>query len=215
MKKFFLTALIVSTTVIFMGCSGPADKDLTVSINDSSIEDNFEYPDNSTIKEFGEIADGNFEINIDDESNEISNESMSYDSKSISFDGLTVDIPSNWETVDYDDSLIYVFEDGNCIVSFVSETMYGLSADEYMSLALTSVKKDLGVNMIFTESKTINNVQVDTFEYTQDLNGMPVYTYQPTIFKDGTAYILTIASIDSDLLNSYKDLSCDIISKAR
>lgn len=219
MKRILLTSLIASTTVIFMGCSDSIktieDKDISVTIEDSSIEDDFKYPDNSTIKEFGEISDGNFEINIDGEKNISNKESDSYNLKTIDFDGISIDIPSNWEKIDYNGTTLYVFENNSCTVNFVSEHMQGLSPDKYMQEASISVNKMLNVDMIFTETDNINGVRVDTFEYVQSENGTTVYTYQPTIFKDGTAYILTLASVDKSLFDSYKDLACDVISKAR
>lgn len=216
MKKILLTVLIASTTVIFMGCSGSPSKDSSITINDSSIEDNFEYPDNSQIKEFGEIADGSFDIDLGEDYDALSSaEQVSSDLKTVKFDGLFLDIPSNWQEIEFNNNTMYVFEDNLCTVNFVSEHMQGLSPEDYMKLSSESVHENLNVNMILTESKTINNVQIETFEYAQNVDGMTIYTYQPTVFKDGTAYILTLSSIDEDLFDSYKDIACKAISTLR
>lgn len=225
MKKILLTTLMVSATFAFVGCSGANTKepvDSSITLNDSSIEDSFEYPDNSVIKEFDDISDGNFDIGTSDESSDTSNKSesnkgvISYGAKTVNLEGgATVSIPSDWTELELNSSIFYVFDNDECVANFVVEDMQGLSSEKYMELAEKSVKEYLDVNTVNYSSKTVNGVKVDIFEYVQNSAGTPLYTYQPTIFKDGKAYILTLGSQNKSSLETSKALGCEVITTVK
>lgn len=73
-------------SILFIGCTRD-NIDVNIVLDDTFIEDTFEYPDNSGLEEFGEIADGNFSVNIE--------EGLSYESKTVDFGAGKVDISSD------------------------------------------------------------------------------------------------------------------------
>lgn len=46
-------------------------------------------------------------------------------------------------------------------------------------------------------------------------DGTPLYTYQPTIFKDGKAYILTLGSQSQSSLDTSKAVGCEVITTVK
>ena len=85
-RKIMSITSMLMLSILFVGCTRD-NIDVNIVLDDTSIEDTFEYPDNSGLEEFGEIADGNFSVNIE--------EGLSYESKTVDFGAGKVDISSD------------------------------------------------------------------------------------------------------------------------
>lgn len=193
-------------SILFIGCTRD-NIDVNIVLDDTSIEDTFEYPDNSGLEEFGEIADGNFSVNIE--------EGLSYESKTVDFGAGKVDIPSDWDELDLGGLKMYFFDEMKGNANILSESTYGLTPSEYMELAKQSVLSTLYTSDVESGFKSVNGVDVYTLEYIQEMEGQKVYTYQPTVFKDDTAYILTIGSLDESVVDNCKTIAEEIITTVR
>lgn len=220
MKRALLIGLMTATTLTFMGCSKVGNltpsKDTVVMIEDDSVEDNLDHPDNSEIKEFNEIADGNFDVDIEGTSNDSPDKPSKLNNmKTIKLDGASVEIPIDWEELKLEDDVFYMFNNSKCTANFLAEDMQGLTPEKYMELAEKSVKVYLDIDTVRTETKTVNGVKIISFEYIQVSEDMTVYTYQPTIFKNGKAYILTLGAADKNVFKENKDLVCEIVSSIK
>lgn len=86
-RKIISITTMLMLSILFVGCAGDNNKNCNLILEDAIIEDTFEYPDNSELEEFKEIADGNFSVNIE--------EGLSYESKTVDFGAGKVDIPSD------------------------------------------------------------------------------------------------------------------------
>lgn len=110
---------------------------------------------------------------------------------------------------------MYFFDEMKENANILSETTYGLTPSEYMELAKQSVLSTLYTNDVESGFKSVNGVDVYTLEYIQEREGQKVYTYQLTVFKDGTAYILTIGSLDESVVDNCKTIAEEIITTVR
>ena len=205
-RKIISITSMLMLSILFVGCTRD-NIDVNIVLEDASIEDTFEYPDNSGLEEFGEIADGNFSVNIE--------EGLSYESKTVDFGAGKVDVPSDWDELDLGGLKMYFFDEMKGNANILSESMYGLTSSEYMELAEQSVLSTLYTNDVESGFKSVNGVDVYTLEYIQEMEGQKVYTYQPTVFKDGKAYILTIGSLDESVVDNYKTIAEEIITTVR
>ena len=217
-KKIVLSILsIFLIPSIFIGCMKDNKDDSTKE--DTTIEDTVKDEDNS---ESDVIGDESSEETVNDEANEDTSsqvdQNLSYTPKTIEYAGGKIDIPSDWTEYDLSAAMkIYVFSNAEGNANILSNTTMGLSPDEYMQAAKDSVLQTLNIKdkAIDIGSNDVNGTTVYYFEYAQDTPQGSVYTYQPTVFINDTVHILTIGSINQELIDENKELFHEIATTMR
>lgn len=207
-KKIIALLSLFLISSIFIGCG--KDTDDVPTTNDSSIVDALKPPDDSpTI----ELPDDSVTDDVDDETDEDTTTEETQESsnttQTIKYDGGQIDFPSDWIEYDFStDMKIYLFANSQGNANILSDSTMGLSPEEYMVAAKNSVLQTLSVKdeVINTDSKDVNGVTVYYFEYAQDTPNGIVYTYQPTVFINDNVHILTIGSLNKDVIDSNKSL---------
>ena len=192
---------------IFMGCTkGTSEsKRETLINNDKSVESNLE--------------DTNDKIDEDLVNEDLSEITLSYDYKTISFDDWQVDIPSSW--IEYGDSEgipIYLIDDTGTNTNILSESVNGIYSEVYMSMTTKSLKDMLDIvdDNIISDSKIVNGIKVNCLEYVQKADdNSSVYTYQTVVFKDDRVYILTMGAYNQTSFDNNKALMEEVITTVR
>lgn len=216
-RKILIPMLLVSSIFLFSGCSIGEQKLQSVL---KETEESFVYPDNSIVSGDDTENDTDKEntkdvSNSEDADKETSSTKLSYESKTVTTGKNKLDVPLDWTPVEMDGIKAFFFDDYNVNANLVTDSTQSLSPDTYMEISCATVKNILDVDDIVTDKKVVNGVTVYSFEYVQELDNIKCYTYQPTVFKDGTAYILTIGSPREGAIDQYKSLADEVITTVR
>ncbi len=109
--------------------------------------------------------------------------------------GISVTYPSNWtkKTVSGTDS--YYLDDKGTNVNLVSESMQGLSIEDYNKASDEAVKKYLNIEAIGSKSGVVNGKNVRSTFYNKTVNGKTVEVYQVFFYNNNTAYVFTLTGL--------------------
>lgn len=199
-KKIIVLVLTTIFSISLLGCKssnnkeiGSDDESLVVSTDDNNVKD-LEENDLDNSEEVEDLDD------LDSSKEESPMKDFTTDNLTIQYSQAV------WNEFQSDDYELCLLDKNNSIFNIVTESMQGLSEEEYNKASDLDVHVNLGIDSIHVEEKYFNNNKARVTKYYQYHDDITIPTYQVTFLNNGESYIFTLMArdeIDDDLMSEF------------
>lgn len=202
-KKILVLILTTIFSISLLGCKNSSNKEIS-----SNYESSVVSTDDNNVNDLEEKNLDTSEQTEDFDDLENSEEDTLI--QDFTTGNLTIKYSQSvWSEYETDDYELCLLGKNNSIFNIVTESMQGLSEEEYNKASDLDVHVNLGIDSIYAQEEYFNGNKARLTKYYQYNDDIVIPTYQVTFLNNGHSYIFTLMArdeIDDELMSEFTSI---------